>query len=468
MAFLAVVVTFVVPVKADDVFWHLKAGASMLDTGRILDTNTFSFTAPQTPWIAHEWLAEVLFAWVFRQGPSLLRLVAVCLEVAAFAVLSVLASGRRRSPVASSVLTLFASFFLLANWSIRPYLLGNLLLLLTLWLIGAPPKRTRSVGLFFVFVVWANVHGSWLVGLGVVGLWALGATLRHDEQLGRRWAELAAALAASVMTPHHVRGLLFPFLYLRSSLRGAPGFLEEILEWQRVPLGSPLGVLLLSAVAVAATVIVSSRKKPGLEPTVLFLVFGLAAFSAVRNIALMGVGLVVLLPPHLAELSARLKGRVGRALAAAGEVDGHASSFLPISAWAVAAMTTVTAPFPRPPEFFPTGLLDALATHPTGPRLFHPFNWGGALMYSGHPVFIDQRNDCYPPEVWRDYLTVHHVRPGWEAVLEKWQIDTVAWTREGRLTAELRARPEWRLEHEDATAVLFSRERRGAVSHSPP
>jgi len=159
---------------------------------------------------------------------------------------------------------------------------------------------------------------------------------------------------------------------------------------------------------------------------------------------------------------------VGRALSAAAEVDRRASSLVPIGAWALAAMTTVTAPFPRSSEFFPGELLDALSREPPGARVFHPFNWGGALLYAGRPVFIDQRNDCYPPEVWRDYLTVHHLRPGWEAVLEKWRIDTVAWTREGRLTEELRARPEWRLEHEDATAVLFSRERRGAVSHSPP
>jgi hypothetical protein len=51
-----------------DPYWHIKAGEWMLEHGAILHTDPFSFTFAGRPWIAHEWLSEILMAstyWLF-------------------------------------------------------------------------------------------------------------------------------------------------------------------------------------------------------------------------------------------------------------------------------------------------------------------------------------------------------------------------------------------------------------------
>ncbi len=43
-------------------FWHTAAGHWIFSTGRLIDTDPFSFTFGGKPWVAYEWLGECLMA----------------------------------------------------------------------------------------------------------------------------------------------------------------------------------------------------------------------------------------------------------------------------------------------------------------------------------------------------------------------------------------------------------------------
>src|SRR5579862_9194409 len=45
-----------------DLWWHLKVGATILSTHHFPTKDIYSFTAYGSPWIAYEWLGEVLLA----------------------------------------------------------------------------------------------------------------------------------------------------------------------------------------------------------------------------------------------------------------------------------------------------------------------------------------------------------------------------------------------------------------------
>jgi hypothetical protein len=109
------------------------------------------------------------------------------------------------------------------------------------------------------------------------------------------------------------------------------------------------------------------------------------------------------------------------------------------------------------PEYFPQPLLAALRQHAPA-RMFNHYDFGGAILWELWPdvrVFWDQRVDCYPAEVLQDGLAVHAAAPGWDAVLDKWQIDAVAYRKDTALTAALRRSSDWRLAWEDETSVLY-------------
>src|SRR5438067_1149884 len=51
-----------------DVSWHIATGQWILDHRAIPHTDPFSFTWAGKPWVPIEWLAEVIYASVYRLG----------------------------------------------------------------------------------------------------------------------------------------------------------------------------------------------------------------------------------------------------------------------------------------------------------------------------------------------------------------------------------------------------------------
>src|ERR1700730_5102109 len=51
-----------------DVGWHIRTGASILQSGAVPVRDLFSFSRPDQPWFAWEWLADVTFALLHDWG----------------------------------------------------------------------------------------------------------------------------------------------------------------------------------------------------------------------------------------------------------------------------------------------------------------------------------------------------------------------------------------------------------------
>ena len=163
-----------------DVSWHVAAGRWILEHGRVPKTDPFSFTMAGQPWVAHEWLPEVVFALGFDQGghaglAAVVALVLMALFAIAFAFLR-----RRVGPIA--MLVAFASLYVVLQPFImaRPhvfawaFLAGWTSVLLASRDAGRPPPWAL-VGLMFV---WANVHASFFIGFVVAACVALGCVHR--------------------------------------------------------------------------------------------------------------------------------------------------------------------------------------------------------------------------------------------------------------------------------------------------
>src|SRR4051812_1055577 len=49
-----------------DLWWHLRTGALIVQSHHVPTTDSFSYSAYGQPWVAHEWLTEVVFHALFR------------------------------------------------------------------------------------------------------------------------------------------------------------------------------------------------------------------------------------------------------------------------------------------------------------------------------------------------------------------------------------------------------------------
>ena len=77
-----------------------------------------------------------------------------------------------------------------------------------------------------------------------------------------------------------------------------------------------------------------------------------------------------------------------------------------------------------------------LETHFPHARLLNHWNYGGILIFRDRgaiPVFVDGRAaTAYPDALLHDYFKLAHIKvdaAAWDAVLEKYKIDTVLWPK---------------------------------------
>ena len=66
--FLTIVLAAALSPMRSDTWWHLRAGADMWASGRVLLTDPYSHTAYGSFWPNHYWLAQVLFYGLYRVG----------------------------------------------------------------------------------------------------------------------------------------------------------------------------------------------------------------------------------------------------------------------------------------------------------------------------------------------------------------------------------------------------------------
>ncbi len=110
----------------------------------------------------------------------------------------------------------------------------------------------------------------------------------------------------------------------------------------------------------------------------------------------------------------------------------------------------------------PIAVAEYLAAHPTPGHLFNATNWGayfGWRLGPERPVFIDNRFELHPTEVWKDYVTIVRGHVTWERLLDRYGVDQLALDVKGQaaLVEAVAESPAWRETYRDGQAVVFER-----------
>ena len=383
----------------DPDFWWLWWDGHELLHGILPRLNTLSWTAPTTPWISHESGVAVIDALA---GPNHLGLLRCLLLAVTWLVLAYIAwrpQGGRALPFALGWATL------LITWGVSERALswGNLMAAIVVALttparrltgkepligggcLNLPPARL-ILATFCVWI-WANLHGSFPVGIMLVGL--------ADWRLG-----FLAALA-TLVNPYgaQIWGLLDKY---------QPGsdvdqfVTNTIPEWRPLSLNSLPDLRTAALLLVALPIIWPFRWRP-------VLLWAIIAAMACRHVRFTDIAAIVLLPWVSAGLA-----RLLPPLA------------MPSPVKAGIAITALAALLLLPPKF-------AEAEYPadfpfqqlSGHRIWNEHHLGGFLGAHGVRVFWDSRNDCYPLTVLQDGSIIEWsdaLRLPW---LDRWHVDRV-------------------------------------------
>ena len=241
---------------------------------------------------------------------------------------------------------------------------------------------------------------------------------------------------------------------------------DYILEWQspdfHLRQAQPfIWLLLLTFAAVGA-----SRRRLALTDFLLVAGFTYMALLAWRNVALYALVAPIVITRHAALVVAALGRSFG--FQEAKMVDQtrlqKVLNGVILVVLILAVLLKVGAEFPlaaNQAAFRENMPLDAVAfikrQAPPG-RLFNSYNWGGYLLWElpEYPVFIDGRTDLYNDEVIDQWLRVVRGDPGWQEVLDRWDVRIILIEPSMPLVNQLE-NAGWQELYRDEVAVVYRR-----------
>jgi hypothetical protein len=415
-----------------DLGWHLAAGDLIRDQGNIPFQDPWSFTLGDRQWFNLSWLWDVIASVIYQYtkfGGLVLFVVACGAVIVGYLTSICLRSGASALAVCISV---FFACLLYPSFATSPniYLAASpntSTMLFCVIFYGECLKRTRWFLLPAIMLLWANLHGGFVLGFLIVGIFGAAALPRRD------WVHFKIYSFAGVGC--FLAIFINPLgLHIYDGVMATLGHFVQanITEWlsyfQNMTMPGSIPGIVYILIFVALELRYGGSSPVPLEARLLswlFLFLGLYQF---RYMSFFFLFSTVPLALHIDRLlPERLNNfEVQKSLLAAGIIGACA---LPVTFMQIEPALGL-------PQMLSEQDARYLKAHFSHARLLNHWNVGGLLIFRTQgavPVFVDGRAaTAYPDDLLRDYFKLVELEideTAWDTVLEKYHIDTVLWVR---------------------------------------
>ncbi|QDT42250.1 hypothetical protein Pan241w_23320 [Gimesia alba] len=500
-----------------DIWGHVSYGDWIIANQKLPEYDPFLSLAEGVRCIDAAWLSQVLFAKVNTafgvRGLSNLFALTVFATHVLFWCAFYLKTGRVGiSTFASVLLVLIASSRIAI---IRPEIFGTfcvaLLLVIMAWSEKYDSVKTglRSadepdqlekqgqktpkmllfslyLGIPLIFLAWANLHGSFVVGLAIIGLQFLGRVLEVGwrtrslvevctDKWVRRWLVVTElSVCGALLNPYHID------LFLNSLTFPRNPNLKDVLEWEPLEFRDAEGILFCFAWVLMLALYRHSRETIRAADVLRVGLLSLATIIGVRMIGWFSVVFVYAMVPHLANVTSRTKQKSHSLAEGAPQKIPFWARKSPVMTalcalilWFGFAFSNIATPLfggtPRSldkvySEGTPRKLTEYLKAHPPQKQVWNPQWWGDWLVWDGPAdmtVFMTTNAvHLSPQHVWKDYLGIARANRGWQSVAEKYDVSTFIVDKEKqvKLAEGVRKLEGFQVVYEDDLSLVVSRE----------
>jgi hypothetical protein len=457
VAFVSLTLIFILltrtPIDAD-IWWHLKAGQTMIEQKQILLSDIFSYTRFNTEWVNAFWISEILLYAVY----TFARYFGLTFFVSAIGAVTFYITSRRLSGniFLNSFILILAAITAAPIWGPRPQILSFLFIaLLDVWLNNKKPNWF----LFPLFALWANIHGGWIWGFLLIIAHVTGKITEQLTNQEKNWDEIKSLIGWSTLSalaiginPNRLTIWNLPFQQINVSL--------QIQEWlspdfQRIDFHPFLWMIFLLLLCAPF-----AKKQNWIQ---LFKVLGFAylTFFSQRNIALFAIVTVPLLSDWMNatlqhfQKEKRLKPdfQLPRPLRLL------INSVLVFALTTSAIGNTYLLSLPEKVDSnYPVNAIQWIKENQPKGNLFNSYNWGGYILWAlpEYPVFIDGRADLYGTQIISEWQAVVNGNENTIQILDKWQINIILIEPYWKVTKILETNG-WQKVFEDAQSIIFIR-----------
>jgi len=464
------------PLYHTDLWGHLSYGRLIWDSGEISTTEPFLQQVDNIPMIDTAWLArwfgygiELSFGAV---GLQFMFSIILTITLGSFLLTHYKLTGQIWLALIGTAL------FLWLEWKqlliIRPQLAGVMFYVWIWCRLQFRPTLDLIWTVPPIMLLWANLHGSFIMGTGLICCLTLGRALdlyRESRQFTRFWSDpewrilmfcSVLAISTPLINPYGL-GLYKNVLHFSENLN-----LYDLVEWRPLSLKMFQG----KAAAVVSALMIglwffSPRKLKAAE-ILLLIVLGYATIKTSRMIIWLAPVLASQVVVHLNAIREKQRGQLADP---SNEIKHQGYTFLGVCILLLAFLTT---PFGQ--SFFqpialrqsvsrgtPVEIARFINQQDHVGNLLNTMEWGDYLIWSSkgeQPVFVYSHVHLIPRKLWHDYLSIMRCRDGWEEKLNHYQIDTIAVenrSRRKKLISQLKSSEQWQAAYHDRLGYVFVR-----------
>jgi hypothetical protein len=457
-----------------DTGWHIRAGECILDTFSVPKQDMFSYLTPPLPWTAHEWLSEVVMALIHKTfGLTGIVIFFAFLLSLVYYLLFRMIQKSGVNIILNVLIVIMVAASSQLHWLARPHIFSLLLTVIWYFVLDAFEYRSRNY-LYILPVImlfWVNLHGGFIAGYILIGIYFLGNLIKFLFSHGvervfykkkTRVLSLTAivCLLASLMNPYGYHILLFPVKLVSEKF-----IMDNIQEFVSPNFheasAMPFKYLILLTIAILGI----KRKELNLIELFLVLLFVNMAFFSVRHITLFAIIAAPILAKHAEPILKQVDGAFmaffEKRSSNITSVDASAKGCL----WLIGSLLIVAIAlisgkieYGFDKEKKPVAAVEFLKRVHLKGNMFNDDQFGGYLIYSAFPeyrVFFDGRSDMYGSSRLKEFLKIDHFEQGWERIIEKYKINWIFWGADTPLSRFLLGKNEWRLIYADKVANIF-------------
>lgn len=468
------ILTFIINSYDPDLWARFAVGSIFFQTGNVLKHDIFAYTATKNLWIDHEWGAGVIF-YFFAQhfgqwGIYFLKSILIFIIFIFIIKINRLQTGKKHGMEILYLALIGLSAYPSMASTIRSQIFTFVFFMLWIYILEKA-KRGENRQLWILpatMLLWVNMHGGFITGLGLLIIYAVGEFLNKKNPV-KYLAVLAATLPVTLINPYKLK---YWYYIIEAVTMPRPG----IDEWKPISLSDPhyiiLGIpvhifagfaLLVIMTLVAGLKAWLDKSKPDWVKILLFFILIYLGFSHKRHAILFILSVAGLFYTQHINLficfEKFIKDKFGeKTLHYLQKVKKLINCTILI--WACLYVLIMPKSLIVSPDMFPVGSIQFIKQNNLSGNVLTTYRWGNYVLWKLYPkclVSVDGRyEEIYPNSVFDMGINfTKHLNDNWSEILNKFHADIIIAPKVVYTKADLIKLKNWNVIYEDAVSYLL-------------
>jgi hypothetical protein len=470
------------PIRPHDFWWHIKIGQEIVTTGKIPTVDVFSYTEAGQSYPSYQmyWLMEIFLFEFYKLGGAAFVVFAFSLIItAAYSLLFWICLGVSNSWRMAAFGVLFAAALGLNDWNVRPqgitFLIASLYLL-AIYQYNHGLRWTWLIVLPLGMLVWANSHGTFVIGIAIIGIWwgqivwdAIRKRMATKQPLDRRSMLIPSIFLVITALTCLANPRGWGIINYVLTLTGNSAVQNLVTEWAPPSFNSILGTIFFLGLLGTAIILALSPKRPNFFQLISFLVFSILGLKTSRGIVWFGIVMAPIMIDHLSAIVHQYWKSKQNSTSGEGSRTLNIIFAILIVGMGVLSLPWFKSILPLPAakaglisSETPVRATEFLLEEKLPKNLFNAMSFGSYLIWAAVPeyqVFVDSRIDLFSAEIWMDYLNISNANGNWQGLLDQYEVNTLMLspTEQPKLIKAVQESVIWQEVYQNQNAILFIR-----------